>query len=1055
MMRWIVGKSLKARRLMVAIAAALIAVGVVQLRSMPVDVLPEFEPPTVEVQTEALGLSAAEVEEFITVPLEQDLLNGVAFLKDIRSASLPGLSSIQMVFEPGTKLLDARQVVQERLAQAQTALPNVQTRPSQMLQPLSSTSRVMMIALSSDRLSQIDLSILTRWTIGPRLLGVPGVANVAVWGFRDRQLQVLVDPARLRERDVRLQQVIDTAANSQFVCPLTYEECSTPGTGGIIETPNQRVGVQYVPVTATPEDLADVPLEGSGGRDLALGDIAQVVEDHQPLIGDSVGPDLLLVIQKFPAANTLEVSSGLEEAIDALRPGLSGVQIDASIYRPASYIEQGRDNLGLALLIGALLALIALLALLFDWRSALTSVISIAASLAVAVTVLSLTGATLNTMTIAGLVLALVVVVDDAVTDVEDYARRIHERRAHENGHRYASLILGAALEMRSAGAYALMIALVSIVPVFFTTGPFGTFFPPIARSFALAVSASMVVALLFTPAIGLLLLAGGRARISPVFRALTPRFRTILSRAFRVPAVPFGAAAVLAIVGLAALPFLSRATVPAFKDTNLLVHLGGAPSTSLAETQRISRLVAEELRTIPGVDDVGAHVGRAIASDQVVGANAGQVWLALDPAADYDATVSAVEQVMRGYPGIWSDVVTYPNARIDEIMPEAVAPVVVRLYGQDLAVLNDEGERVRTMLAGIDGVVAPQVVQPVEEPTLEIEVDLAAAQEHGIRPGDVRRAATTMISGITVGSLFEDQKVFEVVVWGVPEVRSDLTAVQGLLVDTPGGGSVRVGDVADVRIAPGPIAIRHQSVSRYMDIVAQVSGRDLAAVLDDVHGGLQSLVLPIEYHAEIQVEGPATGAGRRAVTLAVAAALLIFLLLQVALGSWRLATLGFAMLPLALTGGVVAMAVDGGDLSLGSVAGLFATLAIAVRQLLTLMSRCRNIVRTSGTPFDDALVIRGATERLRPVLTTAICAGLALLPVVVAGSIAGLEVVHPLAVVVIGGLITTTLVVLIVAPLFYARYGNVPESESSDVSVDRLVDLTGYEATERVGGGR
>ncbi|MFB3739827.1 MAG: efflux RND transporter permease subunit, partial [Candidatus Velamenicoccus archaeovorus] len=313
---------------MVALAAALTGLGAVQLANMPRDVLPEFVPPTVEVQTEALGLSAEEVEQLITVPLEQDLLNGIAFLEEIRSASLPGLSSIQMIFEPGTDLLDARQVVQERISQAQVALPGVQSRPPQMLQPLSSTSRVMMVGLSSDELSTIDMSILSRWTIGPKLLGVPGVANVSVFGFRDRQLQVLVDPQRLREHEVSLQQIVETTANAQYVCPLTFVECSTPGTGGLIETANQRIGVQHVPVTASAEDLARVPVEDTGDRPLALGDVAEVVEDHQLLIGDAVGPDLLLVIEKFPAANTLEVTRGIEGALDELRPGLSGVRID-------------------------------------------------------------------------------------------------------------------------------------------------------------------------------------------------------------------------------------------------------------------------------------------------------------------------------------------------------------------------------------------------------------------------------------------------------------------------------------------------------------------------------------------------------------------------------------------------------------------------------------------------------------------------------------------------------------------------------------------------------
>jgi len=1053
MMRWIVGKSLKARRMMVALAAVLIVVGLTQLRSMPVDVLPEFQPPTVQVQTEALGLSATEVEEFITVPLEQDLLNGVAFLQEIRSASLPGLSSIEMVFEPGTDLLHARQVVQERLSQAQTALPNVQTRPAQMLQPLSSTSRIMLIALSSDEIATDQMSILTRYTIGPRLLGVPGVANVAVWGFRDQQLQVLVDPERLRQQGVSLQQVIDTAANSQFVCPLTFEECSTPGTGGIIETANQRVGVQYIPVTATPEDLARVPIQDVTGPPLRLGDVAEVTQDHQLLIGDAVGPDLMLVVQKFPEANTAEVTTGLENALDALAPGLAGIQIDTSIYRPATYIETSTNNLSIALLIGGILAILALVGLMFDWRGALTSVVSILAAIGAAGLVLSLSGATLNTMSIAGLVMALVVIIDDAVIDVDSYARRIRERQASGEGPSVARTFLGAALEMRSAAAYALLIALVSIVPADFASGTFGTFLPPIATTYGLAVAVSMLVALIVTPAVGLMLMSGGKERSeSPIVRSLGSRFAEGVSRFMRSPIPVAVTVGVLVVAALASLPFLSSTTVPSFKDTNLLVHLGGAPSTSLAEMQRVSALVADELRSTPGVATVGAHVGRAVTSDEAVGTNAGQLWITVDPEADYDTTVSAVQDTVGAYPGVTSDVVTYPNARIDEILPDAGAPVSVRVYGQDYGVLRTEAEDVQAMLAGVDGVVDPQVVLPIEEPTLEIQVDLERAEEHGIRPGDVRRAASTLISGITVGSLFEDQKVFEVVVWGAPEIRNNLTAVNQLLID---GDQIRLGDVADVRIAPAPTAIRHDAVSRYADVVADASGRDLGAVLADVDAGLKQMAFPLEYHAEVQGDLAQTqDTNQRVLGLVIAAAVLIFLLLQVALGSWRRATLAFLMLPLALTGCMTAAVIGGGTVSLGTIAGVLAVLTIAARQVLVLMNRYRHLGRDEQMEFGDELVVRGARERFAPLLTTFVTGVLLMAPLVLAGDIAGLEIVHPMAVAIVGGLITATVVNMFVLPGLYRRFGNVAETAMTDVSLDRLIDLTEQESMERIGGG-
>ena len=329
MMRWIVGSSLKLRFLVVLVAVALLLLGVVQLRGMPVETLPEFSPPMVEIQTEALGLSAAEVEQLVTVPLEQDLLNGVAWLERIRSESVPGLSRIELIFQPGTDVLKARQLVQERLIQAPGGIPNVSKAPV-VLQPLSSTSRVMMIGLSSKELSLIDMSVLARWKIRPRLMGVQGVANVAIWGQQERQLQVQVDPEKLRERGVTLDKVVQTTANALWVSPLSFTEASTPGTGGFIDTSNQRLGIQHILPIMTAKDLAQVAVEDTGGRVLRLADVSRVVEDHQPLIGAAVaggGPSLMLVVEKFPGANTLEVTRQVEAALDEMRPGLAGIAI--------------------------------------------------------------------------------------------------------------------------------------------------------------------------------------------------------------------------------------------------------------------------------------------------------------------------------------------------------------------------------------------------------------------------------------------------------------------------------------------------------------------------------------------------------------------------------------------------------------------------------------------------------------------------------------------------------------------------------------------------------
>ena len=1053
MMRWIVRTSLKFRRLVVGVAAGVIFFGVTQLRNAPVDSLPEFKPTIVEVRTEALGLSAAEVEQLITVPLEQDLLNGVAFLDQIHSASLPGLSSVTMIFEPGTDVLDARQVVQERVAEAAVALPGVST-PPQMLQPLSSTSRLMMVRLSSVELSPIEMSVLVRWVIAPRLLGVDGVANISTWGNRDRQLQVLVDPERLREHGVSLEQVIRTTGNALWVSPLTFLEASTPGTAGWLDTPNQRLAIRHVLPIQTPEELAQVALEEPAGNavsvadeTLRLGDVAEVAEDHQPLIGDALfsdGHGLLLVVEKFPEANTLDVTRGVEAALDAMRPGLSDMQIDTSLYRPASFIETSLDNLGRALLIGAVLLLLVFGVVFLDWRTALITALVIPLSMVAAALVLYLRGATFNVMVLAGLVMALAAVIDDAVIDVQNVVRRVREHRAKRGGAPVWRVILEASLEMRSAVLYATLIVVAALLPVFVLEGEPGAFFPALAVSYLLAVGASMVVALTVTPSLSMLLSGAPlERRESPAVRWLQRGYERISPRVVRRPRPVYLAFAALMVAGLAAFPFLERSFSPMLKEADLLIHWDAAPGTSLPEMNRITSRAASELGSLPGVRNVSAHVGRAVNSDQVVGINSGEIWVNIDPSADYDATVGSIEDVVDGYPGLEDDVLTYPEERVTDVLHGTDDDIVVRIYGENAEVRRTKAEEISARISKIDGIDDPEIELAPVEPTLEVEVNLNEAQRSGVKPGDVRRAAATLLSGLGVGNLFEEQKVFDVVVWGAPEIRQSVSDVRNLLIDTPGGGQVRLGDVGDVRIAPNPSVIRHESVATYLDVSATVDGRDVDAVAAEVERALQQVEFPLEHHVELLGGYAQRQAARvRVLTVAVAAAIGVFLLLQAAFTSWRLATLVFLTLPMAVVGGVVAALISGAAMTLGSVAGFAVVLGIAARSGVLLVRQYQQLER-DGQPFGHELVLEGTRERLTPILTTALATALVLGPVVFAGDIAGLEIVRPMAIVILGGLITSTLLALLVVPAVYLRYGFVREPDTSTMDVAITVPET------------
>jgi CzcA family heavy metal efflux pump len=1025
MFRWIIGSSLQFRFLVLGVAAALVLFGTVQLKKAPVDVFPEFAPPVVEVQTEAIGLSAEEVESLITLNLEE-LLSGVPWLDSIRSQSVTGLSSIVLTFKRGTDIMKARQMIQERLTLAYT-LPNV-SQPPVILQPLSATARFMMIGIASTKVEPTELSLLARWTIKPRLLGVPGVANVAIWGQRLRQLHVHIDPDRLRDGRVLQEDIIAAAGDALWVSPLTFLKGSAPATGGWIDNRNQRLTVQHSMPIETPEDMAKVAVAPLHllltGKTLALGEIAEVTFDHPPLIGDAVvksGTGLLLVVEKFPAANTLEVTRGVEQALAELRRGLPGVEIDAGVFRLASYVEDSIANLALAIVLGAILVILVIGAFLFDWRRALISVVSIPLSLAAAVIVLQLTGATLNTMILAGLVVALGVVIDEAVVDVTSLARRLGERAA--GGAAVTTIIYESTLQTRRVALYATLIALLAGAPIFFMGGVSGAFFEPLALSYSLAVVASMVVALTVTPALSLMLLGKGSTaeRESPVAVWLRDRYDAALRGALAAPTRVFVAAGVVAVIGAVVWPLLGQSLLPSLKEREVLVNWNTAPGTSHAETHRITSRVAAELRSLPGVRYVGAHVGRAVTGDQVVGINSSQIWVGLDPAADYDRTVAAIRETIDGYPGVDRSVQTYLRDKVGEVLTGESRAVVVRLYGPRREVLQQKAEEVRQALSGVAGIVDLRAGGQTEEPQVKVKVNLEAAGRVNVKPGDVRRASATIFSGLVVGYLFKEQKIYEVVVWGAPERRQSLDNLRDLWVEKADRTYVRLGDVAEVSVVPTPTVIRHERIAPYVDVVANVAGRDPGSVVDEVDDRLEAIQFPLEYHPELLGEyRERESAERRLAGVALAALIGIFLLLQACFQSWRLALVGFLGLPLAIAGGVLGALAGGGVVSLGSLVGFLAVLGIAARNALFLIDDYQRLEREAGVPFGVELVLRGARERLSPVVTSAAAIIAALLPIAVLGRNPGLEIVQPTAFVIIGGVVASAAATLLVMPALY-----------------------------------
>ncbi len=1041
-MNWLVGTTLKYRYIVVFLAATLMFIGIIRISEMPVDVFPEFAPPQVEVQTPSLGLSSIEVETLVTIPLEE-VLNGIPGLDIMRSKSVEQLSSIKMIFEPGMDVMEARQLVQERLAVATPQLPTW-AAPPVILPPLSSTARTMKIGISSDKYSVMELSMVTYWKIRERLLRVPGVANVAIWGERIEIPMVQVDPPLLVENNISIEEITQVISDTLDVGLIQYSDGAVVGTGGFLDTPNQRLMIRHVLPVYSADDLGNIPINDrlkTDGNPLRISDIGYTVTDTWPMIGDAVvndGPGLLLIIEKFPWANTVEVSKGVEAAIDEMRPGLTDIDIDTTIFRPATFVEVALDNLTESLMIGAGLVVLVLLLFLWDWRIAIISATIIPLTMVITLLVLSLFDITLNVMVLAGLVIAIGAVVDDAIVDVENIVRRLRQYRREGSDLSTSQIVLEASVEVREAIVTASIIEMSALLPVFFLEGLSGSFFRPLAQAYVVATLVSPLIALTVTPALVLILLSNApiREHLSPILPRLHRRYEKVLSRSLKKPQFAYVTMAVLLVSGVVLFPLLGQELLPDFKERDFLMHWLTKPGTSHPEMVRISTRACQELRTIEGVNNCGSHIGQALLMDEVYGIYFGENWISVDPSVDYDETLAKVQEVVDGYPGLYRDVQTYLKERIREVLTGSSHPIVIRVYGQDLAILRSKADEIVEKLSVIDGLTELHAEFLVDVPQIEVEVDLSRAQEYGIKPGDVRRVASFMLAGQEVGDIHLANRTYDVNVWSIPESRQNLVDIQQMLIMAPTGEYIHLEEIADVRIVSVPNAINHENMARRINVEADVEGRDLGSVVAEVEEILAGVDFPIGYHTEMIGEYAERQQSQNRLLIAGAAAtLVIFFLLRVSLGNWRLAAMSFLSLPLALVGGVMAAYFTSGVLSLGSLVGFLTILGVAARNGIMLISHYQHLEEYEGETFGIQLILRGAKERIAPITMTALTAGLALIPIVIAGNIPGHEIEHPMTIVILGGLITSTLVNLFIVPALYMVFGRGSVQPADNVS--------------------
>jgi CzcA family heavy metal efflux pump len=1012
MIHWIIVSSLKFRYLITAFAIALVYFGSAQVKDLPVDVFPEFAPPRVEIQTICLGLSPAEVESLVTVPIE-NALAGVPGVDVMRSKSVPQLSSVQLIFEKGVDELATRQLINERIA---LVTPNLPTwaAPPHMMPPLSAISRTMKVGITSKDKSVMDLSMLAYWTIRSKLLGVPGVANVAIWGEQLKMLQVEVDPAHLAKMGVTLDEVQETVSDSLDVGLLRYSDGAHIGTGGFIENGKKRRSLRFISTGVTPETLANVPVSTGGvikmrdGKPLLLKDVANLVYGPQGMIGDAVindGPGLMLIVEKFPWGNTIEVTEGVEAALEEMKPGLPGVEIDTTIFRPATFIENSISNLSNALLFGCLLVIAVIAVFLYEWRTALVCIVAIPVSLLAAGLVLAQFDISINTMVLAGFIIALGVVVDDAILDVENIMRRLREHRAAGGTRSTARIIVDASLEVRAPIIYATLIIVLAVLPVLALGGLSGSFFKPLVTSYIMAIAASLVVAMTLTPALCLILLdkANLSGRESPLVVWMRTRYAHLLERATNSPKPAYITVGVIMLAGVLVLPLLGHSLLPDFKERDFLMHWVVTPSSSHEEAVRITTLASKELRQIPGVRNFGAHIGQAFLADEVVGVNFGENWISIDPKVDYDKTHAAVNEVVAGYPGLRRDVQTYLKERVREVLTGSSEAIVVRIFGPDLAVLRTKADEVLAAMKTVPGLINLHKELIVQVPHIQVKVNLDAARRYGVKPGDVRRATASLLAGTEVGDIFIGGRTYDVQVWTPKRLRTSIDDVGQMLIDTPTGKRVRLDEIADLRLLPTPNVIKREDGSRRLGVEANLAeGFTLSETAKNVERALATVSFPHEYRAVMQGEfAELQAAHARLLTFSVLAALAIFLVLQMSFRSWRMATLSFLTLPSALVGGILVILVTEGQISLGALVGFLTVLGIAARNGIMMINHLQYLERHEGETFGMQMVLRGATERLRPIMMTTLAAGLAVLPLAIAGDLPGHEIEYPMALVI------------------------------------------------------
>jgi CzcA family heavy metal efflux pump len=1022
MLAWIVERSLRFRGVVIALACVVAGYGLYVTSTAKRDVFPEFAPPQVVIQTEAPGLSPEEVEALVTRPIES-AVNGVGNLASIRSESIQGLSVVTAMFREGTDIMQARQMVGERLVALAAQMP-LGVRPPTMVPLTSAASMVLIVGLTSEARSLMDLRTFADWTLRPRLLGVPGVAKVAVFGGEVRQIQVQVRPERLIGYGLSLDDVLAAARKATGVRGA-----------GFVETDAQRIVLRTEGQLLTPDRLGEVVLAHRGGSVVRLRDAAHVVEAPEPKVGEAAingRPGVLLVVSSQFGENTEEVTAAAERALDELKPTFQAerITLHPALFRPASFVQTAIENVNFSLLLGGVLVTVVLFLFLFNLRTAFISLTAIPLSLLAAVIVLDRLGVTLNTLTLGGLAIAIGEVVDDAIIDVENIFRRLRENRASLTPRSTFQVVLDASLEVRSAVVYSTWVVVLVFLPVLTMSGLQGRLFAPLGIAYILAVLASLVVAMTVTPALSYVLLSrglrdGGEPR---AMVALKGRYRRLLEAVTARPRLVIGAALGLCLGALATLPFFGGAFLPDLREGHFIVHMSAVPGTSLQESLRLGQRVTQELLRNPRIRSVAQQIGRAEKSDDTWGTHYTEMHVDLKPlaAAEAESVQTEIRQVLTKFPGVYFSIKTFLTERVEETLSGAGAQVVVNVFGEDLDLLDRKAQEVARVLAKIEGAVDVQVASPPGMPEVVVRLRPERLKQFGFQPVDVLDAVQTGYQGTVVGQTYEGNRVFDVTVVLDQALRREPEGIGALTLRNTEGLQIPLRELAEVYPTTGRYAILHDGARRRQAVTCNVRGRDPASFVAEARKKVAAEVgFPAGVYPVFAGVTEARARAQRELLLhSVIAGAGIVLLLALVFRRARNLLLVLANLPFALVGGVLAVFMTGGWLSVGSLVGFVTLFGITMRNSIMMVSHFEHLVRAEGMRWGVEAALRGAAERLVPVLATALVTGLGLLPIALGSGEPGREIEGPMAIVILGGLVTSTVLNVLVLPTLAVRYG-------------------------------